>query len=156
MFVIVHSCLELLARLTSCLPMSSFHSVFIRRLIALHPSFVNLCMPQNSSLVLLISEPIRVNDFFFVIDKSESSIPNSVVTVVATTGSQRFDSKLLGHWRRAQTFATPLSSTGHANMRIAISIHDLLQSHIRLLNDMEVTSGPSSFYLVFSSRTGSW
>ena len=29
--------------------------------IAFHPSFVNLRMPQNASLVLLISEPNRVN-----------------------------------------------------------------------------------------------
>ena len=34
--------------------------------IALHPSFVKLRMPQKASLVTLISEPIRVNVFSFV------------------------------------------------------------------------------------------
>ena len=33
------------------------------RVIALHASFVNLRMPQNVSLVQLISEPMRVNVF---------------------------------------------------------------------------------------------
>ena len=37
------------------------------RVIALHRSFVNLRMPQNASLFPLISEPIRLNVFFFVI-----------------------------------------------------------------------------------------
>ena len=34
------------------------------RVIALHPSLANSHMPQNASLVSLISEPIRVNVFF--------------------------------------------------------------------------------------------
>ena len=46
-------------------------SVF--RVFLLHFSFVNLRMPQNASLVLLISEPIRINFFSFVIYKIGSS-----------------------------------------------------------------------------------
>ena len=37
--------------------------------LVLHPSFVNLYMPQNPLLVPLINEPIRVNIFSFVIYK---------------------------------------------------------------------------------------
>ena len=43
------------------------------RVIALHPSFVNSRMPQNASLVPLISEPIRVNVFSFFIHKRGNS-----------------------------------------------------------------------------------
>ena len=43
------------------------------RVIALHPSFVNSRMPQTASLVPLISEPIRVNVFSFVIHKRGNS-----------------------------------------------------------------------------------
>ena len=43
------------------------------RVIALHPSFVKLRMPQNASLVPLISEPIRVNVISFVIYKRGNS-----------------------------------------------------------------------------------
>ena len=43
------------------------------RVIALHPSFVNSRMPQNASLVPLISEPIRVNVFSSVIHKRGNS-----------------------------------------------------------------------------------
>ena len=43
------------------------------RVIALHSSFVKLHMPQNASLILLISEPIRVNVFSFVIYKRGNS-----------------------------------------------------------------------------------
>ena len=43
------------------------------RVIAFHPSFVNLRMPQNASLVPLISEPIRVDVFSFVIHKRGNS-----------------------------------------------------------------------------------
>ena len=39
------------------------------RVIALHCSFVKLRMPQSTSLVPLISEPIRVNVFSFVVYK---------------------------------------------------------------------------------------
>ena len=43
------------------------------RVIALHPCFVNLHMPQKASLDLLISKPIRANVFFFVIYKRGNS-----------------------------------------------------------------------------------
>ena len=43
------------------------------RVIALHPSLVKLRMPQNASLVPLISAPIRVNIFSFVIYKRGNS-----------------------------------------------------------------------------------
>ena len=43
------------------------------RVIALHPSFVKLRIPQNASLVPLISEPIRVNVISFVIYKRGNS-----------------------------------------------------------------------------------
>ena len=43
------------------------------RVMALHPSFVKLHMPQNASLVPLISEPIRVNVISFVIYKRGNS-----------------------------------------------------------------------------------
>ena len=43
------------------------------RVIALHPSFVNLRMPQNPLLVPLISKPIRVKVFSFVIHKRGNS-----------------------------------------------------------------------------------
>ena len=43
------------------------------RVIALHPFFVNLRMPQNASLVQLINEPIRVNVFSFVIHERGNS-----------------------------------------------------------------------------------
>ena len=43
------------------------------RVIALHPSFVKLRIPQNASLIPLISEPIRVNIFSFVIYKRGNS-----------------------------------------------------------------------------------
>ena len=43
------------------------------RVIALHQSFVNSRMPQNASLVLLFSKPIRVNVFSFVIHKRGNS-----------------------------------------------------------------------------------
>ena len=43
------------------------------RVIALHPSFVKLRMPQNASLVPLISEPIRVNVISFVTYKRGNS-----------------------------------------------------------------------------------
>ena len=43
------------------------------RVIALHPSFVKLRMPQNASLVPLISEPIRINVISLVIYKRGNS-----------------------------------------------------------------------------------
>ena len=43
------------------------------RAITLHLSFVNLRMPQNAALVPLISEPIRVNVFSFLIHKRGNS-----------------------------------------------------------------------------------
>ena len=47
------------------------------RVIALHPSFVNLDLPRNASPISLISEPIGVNVFPFVIYKGGfSSILN--------------------------------------------------------------------------------
>ena len=49
------------------------------RVITLHPSFVKLRMPQNTSLVLLISEPIRVNVFSFVVyERGSSQYPEQV------------------------------------------------------------------------------
>ena len=38
-----------------------------RRVVALHPSFLKLRMPQNASPVLLISKPVRVSVFSFMI-----------------------------------------------------------------------------------------
>ena len=38
-----------------------------------HPSFGKVRMPQNASLIVLISEPIRVNVFSFVIYKRGNS-----------------------------------------------------------------------------------
>ena len=43
------------------------------RVIALHPSCVNLRMPLNASLVPLTSKPIRVNVFSYVIYKEGNS-----------------------------------------------------------------------------------
>ena len=43
------------------------------RVIALHPSFVDSRMPQNASLVPLISKPLRVNAVSFVIHKRGNS-----------------------------------------------------------------------------------
>ena len=43
--------------------------------IALHPSFVNLRMPQNASLVPLTSKPIRVDFLSFVIWLPYLSVP---------------------------------------------------------------------------------
>ena len=50
----------------------SLRSIHLR-VIALHPSFVNLRMPQNTSIVPLTSEPIRVNVFSFVTYKRGNS-----------------------------------------------------------------------------------
>ena len=49
----------------------SLRSIDIR-VIALYPSFVNSRMPQNASLVPLMSETIRINVFSFVIHKSRN------------------------------------------------------------------------------------
>ena len=50
----------------------SLHSINLR-VIALHPSFVNLRMPQEALLVPLISEPTRVNIFSFLIHERWNS-----------------------------------------------------------------------------------
>ena len=72
------------------------------RVIALHPSFVNSRMPQNASLVLLISEPIRVNAFSFVIHKrGKSQYPEQVL------GSRPHGDGVFGH--RKRSFSKALS-----------------------------------------------
>ena len=67
----------------------SLHNIDLR-VIALHPSFVNLCMPKNASLVLLISEPIRVNVFSFVIQRGNLQYPEQENGIVALNLSSEF------------------------------------------------------------------
>ena len=63
------------------------------RVIVLHPSFVNSCMPQNSSLVPLTSEPIRVNVFSFVIIKGGiHSIPKNIISSYNFSKNSQFSS----------------------------------------------------------------
>ena len=65
-----------------------------QRIIALHPSLVNLRMPQNALLVPLKSKPIRVNIFSSVISDQSQDWDKSNVDFSISHLSQRKTGKL--------------------------------------------------------------
>ena len=75
--------------------------------MALHPFFFNLRMPQNASLIPLISEPIRVNVFSFVTRKrGNSQYPKQILRRLqsASTGVWLL-------WRRSERLSLIASRT---------------------------------------------
>ena len=77
---------RIFSRRATCMPVEALWSLrsINLRIIALHTSFVKLRMPQNASLIPLISEPIRANVFSFVIYKwGTSQYPEQIPSLLA-------------------------------------------------------------------------